>query len=178
MKTVKIKDLTFRESIPASEIQQRVKAVAAQINNDYEGKCPLIIAVLNGSFIFAADLVRELTIPNEITFIRLKSYEGTTTTGKVKVITGLNEELAGRDVIIVEDIVDTGFTMQNMLNMLNEKNPASIRVCSLFVKPGNLQVPDLKIDYSCFEIPNDFILGYGLDYDELGRNLGSIYTKI
>ena len=176
MKTVTVKDLNFRESIPASEIQEHVKAVAEQINKDYAGKKPLLVAILNGSFMFAADLVRELDMPHEITFIRLSSYEGTSTTGKVKQVLGLREELEGRDVIIVEDIIDSGTTMKELLETLSEKNPKSLSVCSLFVKPGNIQVPDLKIDYTCFEIPNDFIVGYGLDYDGYGRNLASIYT--
>ncbi len=175
MSIVKIKDKTFKTFIPEVTIQQRVKAVAEKINKDFEGKNPLLLAVLNGSFIFAADLVRNLTIPCEISFVKLASYEGTSSTGKVKEIIGFNGNLSGRTVIIVEDIVDTGFTMQNMLKQLGEQNPDSVHICTLLFKPGKLQVP-LNIEYSAMEIPNDFILGYGLDYDQQGRQLRDIYT--
>lgn len=177
MSTVKIKDLTFKTFIPESEIQQRVKAVAEKINHDMEGKNPLLLAVLNGSFIFAADLMRYLTIPCEISFVKLASYQGTTSTGKIREVIGINEDLSGRDVIIVEDIVDTGVTMQNMLKMLQEHKPKSLEVCTLLMKPEKLTVP-LDIKYCAMEIPNDFIVGYGLDYDQLGRNLRDIYTVV
>lgn len=175
MSRVQIKDKAFKTFIPESELLQRVKAVADRINKDMAGKNPLLIAVLNGSFIFAADLMRDLTIPCEITFVKLASYEGTDTTGKVKEIFGLNSSIEGRTVIIVEDIVDTGYTMQQMLEQLEEKHPAEIHICSLLVKPGKLRVP-LNIEYAAMEIPNDFIVGYGLDYDQQGRQLRDIYV--
>lgn len=175
MSRVQIKDKAFKTFIPESELLQRVKAVADKINKDMAGKNPLLIAVLNGSFIFAADLMRDLTIPCEITFVKLASYEGTDTTGKVKEIFGLNSSIEGRTVIIVEDIVDTGYTMQQMLEQLEEKHPAEIHICSLLVKPGKLRVP-LNIEYAAMEIPNDFIVGYGLDYDQQGRQLRDIYV--
>lgn len=175
MSRVQIKDKAFKTFIPESELLQRVKAVADKINKDMAGKNPLLIAVLNGSFIFAADLMRDLTIPCEITFVKLASYEGTDTTGKVKEIFGLNSSIEGRTVIIVEDIVDTGNTMQQMLEQLEEKHPAEIHICSLLVKPGKLRVP-LNIEYAAMEIPNDFIVGYGLDYDQQGRQLRDIYV--
>lgn len=177
MDTVKIKDKTFRTFIPATEIQQRVKAVAERINHDLEGKTPLFLAVLNGSFIFAADLLREITIPCEISFVKMASYQGTSTTGKVKEVIGLNTPIEGRAVVIVEDIVDTGFTMKQMLADLEARHPAEIHICTLLVKPGKLQVP-LNIEYPAMEIPNDFIVGYGLDYDQQGRNLKDIYTIV
>ena len=174
---VKIKDLTFKTFIPESEIQQRVKAVAEKINKDLDGKNPLLLAVLNGSFVFAADLIRNITIPCEISFVKLASYQGTTSTGKIKEVIGLNEDLTGRTVVIVEDIVDTGFTMKRMIETLGTRHPESIHICSLLVKPDKLQVP-LDIEYAAIEIPNDFIVGYGLDYDQQGRQLRDIYTIV
>ena len=177
MSIVKIKDLTFKTFIPESEIQQRVKAVAEKINKDLDGKNPLLLAVLNGSFVFAADLIRNITIPCEISFVKLASYQGTTSTGKIKEVIGLNEDLTGRTVVIVEDIVDTGFTMKRMRETLGTRHPESIHICSLLVKPDKLQVP-LNIEYAAIEIPNDFIVGYGLDYDQQGRQLRDIYTIV
>ena len=163
METIKIKDKTFKTFIPESEIQKRVAAVAERINHDMAGKNPLMLAVLNGSFIFAAELMRYLTIPCEISFVKLASYQGTTSTGKIKEVIGINESLEGRDVVIVEDIVDTGATMKRMLETLGTRNPKSLHICTLLLKPGKLQVP-LDIEYAAMEIPNDFIVGYGLDY--------------
>ena len=177
MDTIKILDKTFKTFIPESEIQKRVAAVAEKINHDMAGKNPLLLAVLNGSFIFAADLIRYLTIPCEISFVKLASYQGTTSTGKIKEIIGINENLENRDVIIVEDIVDTGNTMKRMLETLGTRNPRSLHICTLLVKPGKLQVP-LNIEYCAMEIPNDFIVGYGLDYDQQGRTSRDIYTVV
>ena len=177
MDTIKILDKTFKTFIPESEIQKRVAAVAEKINHDMAGKNPLLLAVLNGSFIFAADLIRYLTIPCEISFVKLASYQGTTSTGKIKEIIGINENLENRDVIIVEDIVDTGNTMKRMLETLGTRNPRSLHICTLLVKPGKLQVP-LNIEYCAMEIPNDFIVGYGLDYDQQGRTSTDIYTVV
>lgn len=177
MSLVKIKDKTFRISIPETEILERVKVVAEKINRDMADKNPLLLAVLNGSFIFAADLMRMITIPCEISFVKLASYEGTTSTGKITEVIGINEDLNGRTVIIVEDIVDTGLTMKRMIETLGTRNPASIHICTLLVKPEKLTV-DLNIEYAAMEIPNDFIVGYGLDYDQQGRNLRDIYTVV
>jgi hypoxanthine phosphoribosyltransferase len=152
-----------------------VKAVAERINHDMADKNPLFLAVLNGSFIFASDLLREITIPCEISFVKLASYAGTTSTGKVTEVIGINENLAGRHIIIVEDIVDTGRTMQRMIETLGTRNPASVHICTLLVKPEKLEV-DLNIEYAALEIPNEFIVGYGLDYDGIGRNYKSIYV--
>ncbi len=174
MSQVTIKDKTFETFIPEAEILKKVKAVAERINRDLAGKNPLFLAVLNGSFIFAADLMREITIPCEISFVKLASYQGTTSTGKVREVIGINEDLTGRTVVIVEDIVDTGLTMKQMIESLGTRNPAAVHICTLLVKPEKLQVP-LNIEYAAMEIPNDFILGYGLDYDQQGRTLRDIY---
>ena len=177
MSIVKIKDKTFRTFIPEDQIAERVKAVAERINKDLADKNPLFLAVLNGSFIFAADLMRYITIPCEISFVKLASYQGTTSTGVIKEVIGLNEELAGRTVVILEDIVDTGFTIKRMIETLGTRGPESVHVCTLLLKPGRLQVP-LNVEYVAMEIPNDFIVGYGLDYDQQGRNLRDIYTLV
>ena len=177
MSRVTIKDKTFETSIPEAEIQKRVKAVADRINSDFQGRVPVLLSVLNGSFVFAADLMRYLNIESEISFVKMASYEGTSSTGKVRKLIGVNTDLKGRDVIIVEDIVDTGVTMKNMLGMLKEYEPSSLHICTLLVKPEKLTVP-LNIEYCAMEIPNDFIVGYGLDYDQLGRNLRDIYTVV
>ena len=167
MSIVKIKDKTFQTSISEAEIKQRIKELAKQVSHDMEGKNPLFLGVLNGSFIFAADLMREMTIPCEISFVKLASYQGTTSTGKV----------TDRNVIIVEDIVDTGATIKQMVESLGTRNPASIDICTLFVKPDKLKEP-LDIKYAAFSILNDFIVGYGLDYDQQGRNLKEIFTLV
>ena len=177
MGTIRIKDKTFKTSIPEAEIMEKIKVVADRINKDMEGKNPLLLAVLNGSFIFAADLMRMLTIPCEISFVKLSSYEGTASTGKVKELAGINADLTGRTVIIVEDIIEAGLTMAHMLESLRACRPESIHICSLLVKPEKLLVP-LDIEYTVMNIPNDFILGYGLDYDQQGRGLRDIYTLV
>ena len=177
MDTIKIKDKRFRISIHETEIKQRVKALAEQINKDLEGKNPLFLCVLNGAFIFAADLMREITIPCNISFVKLASYQGTTSTGKVHEVIGLSESITGRTVVIVEDIVDTGRTMRQMIETLGTRNPASVQICALFVKPTKLEEP-LDIDYAAFSIPDDFIVGYGLDYDQEGRGLKHVYTIV
>lgn len=175
MATIDIKDKTFETLIPEEEILRRVKTVADKMNNDLKGKNPLLLGVLNGSFIFAADLMRMLTIDCEISFVKMSSYEGTASTGAVKKLVGLKENIEGRTIVIVEDIVDTGLTMEQMLKYLEEFKPAEVHICTLLLKPENLK-RDLNIEYVAMEIPNDFILGYGLDYDGLGRNLRDIYV--
>lgn len=175
MENIKVRDHEFTVSIPEEKIKARVAEVAAQISHDLEGKRPLFLAVLNGSFVFAADLLRGIETPCEISFVRMASYEGTSSTGAVKQLIGLKEDIKDRTVVIVEDIIDSGLTMVHLLELLKEKQPADIKIAALLVKPGNLKV-ELDIPYCCFEIPNDFIVGYGLDYDGEGRNLPSIYT--
>lgn len=175
MDKVKIKDKTFEIMIPESEILAKVDVVAERINKDLAGKNPLFLAVLNGSFMFASDLMKRITIPCEISFVKLASYQGTTSSGKVKEVIGINENLSGRVVVIVEDIVESGLTMKQMIESLGTRNPAEVHICSLFVKPEKLQVP-LDIKYGVMNIGNDFILGYGLDYDQQGRNLKDLYV--
>ena len=177
MNQVEVNGKTFRISIPEAEIKKRVKEVAEEISRDMEGKNPLLLGVLNGAFIFAADLMREMTIPCEISFVKLASYQGTTSTGKVTEVLGINEDLTGRHIIIVEDIVDTGLTMKRMIESLGTRNPASVSVCALLVKPDKLQV-ELDLKYVAFNIPNEFILGYGLDFDQAARGLRDIYTLV
>ena len=177
MAVINILDKKFETSYPEEEILKRVKAVADRINTDMAGKNPLLLAVLNGSFMFAADLMRMITIPCEISFVKLASYQGTTSTGEIKEVIGINEDLTGRTVIIVEDIVESGLTMKRMIDTLGPRNPASIHICTLLLKPEKLKI-DLNIEYAAMEIPNDFIVGYGLDYDQQGRNLRDIYTLV
>lgn len=164
----------FVKSIPNEEISCRIKAVAERINKDYAGKRPVLLGVLNGCFMFAAELLKNLSIECEISFVKLSSYQGTNSTGVVREVLGLTESITGRDVIIIEDIVDTGYTMQNMLETLGTREPASIEIASLFVKPARLKVP-VDVKYGVFTIPDRFIVGFGLDYDGLGRNLPDIY---
>lgn len=177
MKTLTVKDKTFGLSIPEAEILRQVSRVAAEINRDYAGQSPIFLAVLNGSFIFAADLLREVTLPCEIHFVKMASYAGTQSTGQVHEMIGLAVDITNRPVIIVEDIVDSGTTMAHMLETLKKHNPSSIDICTLLLKPGNLKV-NLDIKYCALEIPNDFIVGYGLDYEGEGRNTRDIYTLV
>lgn len=175
MDTIKINDRQFTISIPEEKILKEVERLAAQISRDLEGKNPLFLCVLNGSFVFAADLFRRITIPAEISFVKLASYEGTASTGVIKEVIGLSENITGRTVVIVEDIVDTGCTMSKLIDDLGTRAPEAIHICTLLLKPEKLKV-DLDIEYVALEIPNDFIVGYGLDYDGFGRNLKDIYT--
>ena len=168
MSRVTIKDKTFEISIPETTILEKVKSVADRINKDMAGKNPLFLAVLNGSFMYAADLMKFIDIPCEISFVKVASYTGTESSGNITEVIGLNEDITGREVVIVEDIVDTGKTMERMLKVLWEKSPANIHISTLLLKPGKLQVA-LNIKYAAMEIPNDFIVGYGLDYDQQGR---------
>ena len=177
MSTIRVLDKEFAPSIPAEEIMQQVRRVAEEINKDYEGQQPLFLVVLNGAFVFAADLMREISVPTEVSFVKLASYEGTSSTGTVREVIGLNTDITGRPIIIVEDIVESGITMAHMIETLKKQNPKSIDICTLLVKPEKLEVK-LDIRYVAMEIPNDFILGYGLDYDGLGRGLKDIYTIV
>lgn len=174
---VQVKDKKFALYISEETILARVKEVAAQMGADLRKKNPLFLVILNGSFIFAADLLRNFNFPCEITFVRISSYEGTSSTGQVKQLIGLNENVEGRTLVIVEDIIESGCTMKEVLRILDEKKPKDVYITSLFVKPGCLKV-DLNIDYRCFDIENDFIVGYGLDYNQEGRNLPHIYQVI
>ena len=175
MNTIQVLDKEFGPSITAAEILTQVRRVASEINRDYQGESPLFLVVLNGAFIFAADLMREISLPSEGSFVKLASYEGTSTTGTVREVIGLNTDITGRPVIIVEDIVESGITMAHMIDTLKKQNPKSIDICTLLLKPQKMEVK-LDIRYAAMEIPNDFILGYGLDYNGLGRGLKDIYT--
>ena len=175
MEKLHVLDKTFAISIPEAEIQKQVRRVADEISRDMEGKNPLFLPVLNGAFIFAADLLRQIPIPCEVSFIKLASYQGTQSTGQIREVIGLQKDITGRHVVIVEDIIDSGMTMAHMIETLELQNPASISVCSLLVKPDALKV-EIPSHYRAMDIPNDFIVGYGLDYDGYGRNTKDIYT--
>lgn len=174
MSTIRVHDKSFDVFLSEKEIQTRVKEIAASIDKDYEGKRPLFIAILNGSFMFASDLFKQLHIDAEITFIKLISYKGMKSSGKVITSIGLEDDLFGRHVVIVEDIVDTGKTLYDFLPKLKHQQPASMKIATLLHKPEATKFP-LTLDYVGFSIADKFVVGYGLDYDGLGRNLKEIY---
>lgn len=177
MDTIWVRDKQFRILIPATDISREVRRVGKDISRDMEGKNPLFLSILKGSFIFAADLLREISIPCEICFNRVSSYSGMQSTKQIIEILGLDKDIKGRHVVIIEDIVDSGFTMKSILEKLYEQEPASVNIASFMVKPENLQV-ELDIRYKCFEVANDFIVGYGMDYNEYGRNLPNAYIIV
>lgn len=177
MNIVTVKDKQFSLSIEAAKIQESIRSVAEKMNKELAGKKPLFVVVLNGSFMFASDLFKMLTIPCEITFVKLSSYQGTQSTEVVKTVLGLNENIEGRTIVIVEDIIDTGHTIEDMIIGLKVMKPAEIFISTLLFKPKAYQ-KSIKIDYVGIEIPNDFIVGFGLDYDGFGRNLPDIYKIV
>jgi hypoxanthine phosphoribosyltransferase len=174
MPTIKVHDKTFVPYLPEALILEKVKELAAELNKDYAGKKPLFIAILNGSFMFTADLFKELSIEAEICFIKLASYKGTKSTGQVLTAIGLDTDITNRHIVILEDIIDTGKTMNEFLPQLHNQQPASLKIAVLLHKPDATVFP-IQIDYCCFSIPNKFVLGYGLDYDGLGRNIRELY---
>lgn len=174
MQIIKVHDKYFVPYLSENEIQQKVQQLALQLSNDYGNKKPLFIAILNGSFMFAADLFKYLNIEAEICFIKLASYKGTKSTGHIITAIGLDTDVTGRHVIITEDIIDTGKTLHNFLPQIRNQQPASLKIAVLLHKPEATIYP-MNIDYCCFSIPDKFVVGYGLDYDGLGRNISSIY---
>lgn len=178
MKNVKIHDKDFELFISNEKLQAVVEEMAVKMNIDFKDKNPLFLCILNGSFMFAAEIFKRISLlDSEITFIKLASYSGTNTTGTVKQLIGLNEDLTGRTIVVLEDIVDSGITIANTIEQIKAKNPADIKIATLLLKPDALKI-EVQLDYIGLEIPNDFIVGYGLDYDGRGRNLPDIYKVI
>jgi len=177
MTPITLHDKSFEIYLPEKLILQGVERVAALINTDYRDKTPLFLAVLNGAFMYSADLLKEITIPCEIAFIRVSSYQDMHSTGQVKEVIGLKEDIKNRHVIILEDIVDTGYTIHALQQNLMSKEPASLEITALLQKPDCLKHP-LDVKYLCHTIPDDFVVGYGLDYNGLGRNLRDIYKVL
>jgi len=175
MSIIKLDDKTFKPKISAQEIEKAVSAIANKINGDLKGEKPLFIAVLNGSFMFAADLMKKITIDCEISFVKVASYEGTATTGKVKQLIGVNEDIKGRTVVIVEDIVDTGHTIESIWKQIHDLGAKDVRIATLLFKP-EAYTKTVPLNYVAMEIPKDFIVGIGLNFNGLGRNLDSIYV--
>jgi hypoxanthine phosphoribosyltransferase len=177
MKKLKLLDKEFEISIPSDVIQSRITELAKEISEDMTDQKPVFLGILNGSFMFASDLFKKINIEAQITFLKLASYQGTTTTGNVKQLIGLNQDLKGQHIVILEDIVDTGITLETIMMQLSGYQPASVKIVTLLFKPQAYQ-KDIPIDYVGFSIPNEFIVGYGLDYDGFGRNTEDIYKVI
>ena len=175
MEKIKLHDKTFTVMIPASEIDAAVERVAKQLDERYKGRTPIFLGVLSGSFLFLSDLVRKISFNSQVAFVKISSYEGTESSGEVKQQLGIDFDIEGRDVIIVEDIVETGHSMNYLLDYLKRRKPASISICTLFFKPEKF-LYEYEIDYTALSIGNEFIVGYGLDYNQLGRNLKDIYV--
>ncbi len=175
MEIIKVKDKSFKPYISEAKLHESVTKLGLQINEDYKGKQPLFLGILNGSFMFFGDLLKAVDVECTVSFVKLASYQGTNSTGQVNELIGLNEDIEGRDIILVEDIVDTGGTLVKLHEILSEKKPKSIKIATLLYKPEAYK-KSYSIDYVGIEIPNAFVLGYGLDYDGLGRNLSSIYV--
>ena len=174
IETVKIKDKEFELFLKQEQIEEAIDKVASQISKDLADKDPLFLCILNGSFMFASELMKRVNIPSELSFVKMSSYQGTRSSGKLKELIGMQEDIKDRTVVIVEDIVDTGYTMEMILEQLSCDQPKEIKIATLLLKPDALKV-DIKVDYVAMEIPSDFIVGYGLDYDGYGRNYPNIY---
>ena len=175
MNRIKLQDKWFKVMIPAEEIDAAVDRVAKQLDERYKGRTPIFLGVLSGSFLFLSDLVRKISFDSQLAFVKISSYSGTESTGNVQQQLGIDFDIEGRDIIIIEDIVETGHSMNYLLEYLKAKNPASITICTLFFKPDKF-LYEYKIDYTALSIGNEFIVGYGLDYNQLGRNLKDIYV--
>lgn len=174
MESIKIKDKEFELFLTQTQIEEAIGQVADKITKELAGEDPLFLCILNGSFMFASELMKRVNIPSELSFVKMSSYQGTRSTGKLKELIGLQEDIKDRTVVIVEDIVDTGYTMEMILEQLSCDQPKDIKIATLLLKPDALKV-DITLDYVAMEIPSDFIVGYGLDYDGYGRNLPNIY---
>jgi hypoxanthine phosphoribosyltransferase len=174
---MQIKDLHFELFISKAKIKQHVKSLASQINIDFADKSPVFLPILNGSFMFAADLMRYIDVPNRVSFVKVSSYVGTNSTGKLKTLIGLEESLFNQDVIIIEDIIDTGLTLQKIVDELNSLGTRTVTVTTLLRKQVARE-KKIEVKYTGFEIDNEFVLGYGLDYDGFGRNLEDIYQSL
>jgi len=177
MDTVKVLDKTFSKTISYDQIQEAIAKVAAQMNQDLAGKDVIFLGILNGAFLFAADLFKLIDLETQITFLKVASYQGTSSSGKVKRLIGINEDIENKTVVVLEDIIDSGITMDYILKQLRGYEPKEIKIATLLFKPDAFE-KDFDIDYIAIDIPNDFIVGYGLDYDGYGRNLKHIYTLI
>jgi hypoxanthine phosphoribosyltransferase len=177
MKQVTIEDKTFGIYLSEQAIDKEIHRISSEINGEYSDKEPLFISILNGSFMFTSDLLKKVSVPCQLSFIKFASYVGTNSTGNVKELVGLQEDISNRHVIIVEDIIDTGLTMKSILEQIKAKQPASIKIATLLFKPDSLK-EDIHPDYTCFSIPEKFVVGYGLDLNGFGRNLPDIYQLI
>jgi len=177
MKEVRILDKKFRELISEQAIQKRVGEIALQINRDFVGSEVVFVGILNGAFMFAADLFRKIDVTARITFVKLASYQGTSSTGIVRELIGWNEDLVNKNIVVIEDIVDTGATLERIVNELVIRNVSGIKIATMLLKP-TAYTRDIPIDYIGFEIPNNFVVGYGLDYNGFGRNLSAVYTLV
>jgi hypoxanthine phosphoribosyltransferase len=177
MANIQIFDKKFKLYIPEQQIQSAIEQIAENLNKDLRGKDVVFVTILNGAFVFAADLLKMITFPCKISFMKFASYSGASSTGKVRQLIGMDEDLKNKIVVVLEDIVDTGQTMETILNNLNLFNPAEIKVASLFYKPAAIKTT-VQIDYPGIEIPNDFVVGYGLDYKGYGRNFRDVYKLV
>jgi hypoxanthine phosphoribosyltransferase len=177
MRETKIHDKTFREMLTEEVIAKRIKELALQINTELSGRDVVFIGILNGAFLFAADLFRHIDFPARISFVKLASYKGTSSSGTIKELIGWNEDIKNKTIVVIEDIVDTGNTLERIVGELVIRNAAEIKIAALLYKPDAYN-KDISLDYIGFEIPNDFVVGFGLDYDGLGRNLPSVYTLV
>ncbi len=175
MKRITVLDKEFEISIPSEKIQKRISELARELSDDIGDKNPIFIGILNGSFMFASDLFKHIDFDAQITFLKLASYQGISSTGSVKQLIGLNQDIRDQHVVILEDIVDTGITLENIMRQLDGYRPASIKIMTLLFKPGSFK-KEIKLDYIGFSIPNEFIVGYGLDYNGFGRRYSDIYT--
>ncbi len=176
MERITLQDKTFRTYITYKEIDKAISRVAGQLNRDLrEEEKPVFVSILNGSFMFTADLMKKITLNCEVTFVKLASYSGTRSTGTVREVLGLCADITGRTVVVLEDIVDSGTTIANLLDDLKKRNPKQIKICTLLLKPAAYKA-DIHIDYACIKIPNNFVVGYGLDYNDLGRQYKDLYV--